>query len=190
MDPVEKVLQEKVFQVVRPIPFKGIDQFFDVSGLLKDPSLLKEIFDHLLDVIKVRKPTVLCALDSRGFLFAPTVAVSLNIPVVMIRKAGKLPGDCARVSFNKEYESGDAFEIQKGSISESDRVIIIDDILATGGSMKAAFDLVNSMRPQSVEGVCLIDLNLPGSRDFMREHSINVYSLFDVSDWKKPQIEA
>jgi adenine phosphoribosyltransferase len=190
MNPVEKVLQEEVFQVVRPIPFKGIEEFFDVSGLLKDPYLLKNVLDHLVDFIKVRKPTILCALDSRGFLFAPTVAIALNIPLVMIRKAGKLPGECARVSFNKEYESGDVFEIQKGAISESDRVIIIDDILATGGSMKAAFDLINSMRPQSVEGVCLIDLNLPGSRDYMREHSINVYSLFDASDWKKPQIGA
>ena len=190
MDRLERVLQNQVFQVVKPIRFKGIEQFFDVSGLLKEPVLLEQVLDSLVDVIEERKPTVICALDARGFLFAPSIAVRLHIPLIMIRKAGKLPGECVRIAFDKEYESGDVFEIQKGSILESDRVVIIDDILATGGSMKAAFDLVRSMRPQFVEGVCLIDLNLPGSRDYMRANSINVYSLFDVSDWKRQQVGA
>ena len=190
MDPLERVLQDQVFQVVKPIRFKGIDQFFDVSGLLRVPTLLERVLDSLVSVLEKRKPTVICALDARGFLFATPVAIRLHIPLVMIRKAGKLPGDCLKVVFDKEYESGDEFEIQKGVISESDRVVVIDDIIATGGSMRAAFELVKSMRPQFVEGVCLIDLNLPGSRDYMREHSINVYSLFDVSDWKKQQVGA
>lgn len=189
MNRPEKNLQDEVFRRVKPIPFKSIKEFFDISHLLRDASLLIRVLDRLGDVIEEIKPTVICALDARGFLFATTVATRLGKPLIMIRKAGKLPGECISVQYDKEYESGDVLEIQKGSILESDRVVVIDDILATGGSMSAAFDLIRSCRPQSVVGVCLIDLDLPGSQEFMRDRSINVISLFNVNEWKTAQIK-
>ena len=190
MNRTEKVLQDEVFRIVKPICFKGIEGFFDIATLLKDSSLLLRVLNSLGDTVERLKPTVVCVLDARGFLFGTTVATRLRTPLVMIRKAGKLPGDCIRVVYNKEYESGDVLEIQKGSILESDRVVVIDDILATGGSMAAAFDLVRSLNPQSVVGVCLIDLNLPGSQELMRNRSVSVVPLFNFSEWKATQTQA
>ena len=181
---MERDLEERVFQLVKPVAFKGIDEFFDIAPILGDPEVLKIVSEEFVRVVRFLDPTVICALDARGFIFGTLVAIHMGKPLVMIRKANKLPGECWRTSFDKEYESGDSFEIQKGSIKESDNVVVIDDILATGGSMNAAFQLLKKMNPQSVSGVCLIDLNLPGSREYLQEHSVYVKSLFDVISWR------
>jgi len=177
-------LQQKVFQTVKPVPFRGIDAFFDISPLLKDSILFKRVIQTLVEQTRKLQPTIICALDARGFLFGAPVALELELPLVMIRKHGKLPGTCTKVEFNKEYESGDVFEIQSDALGKSDRAVVIDDVLATGGSMRAAFEVIRSLGISEITGVCLMDLNLPGSREFLSLTNMSIWSLLDVTMWK------
>ena len=101
----------------------------------------------------------------------------------MIRKKGKLPGLCSSISFDKEYEAGDVLEIQSDAVKNVDRVVIIDDVLATGGSMAAAYGLVRSFGVSEIAGICLMDLNLPGSREIINNKGMKIWSLLDVDSW-------
>ncbi len=177
-------LNRGVSLLIKPVPFKGIDDFFDISGLLAAPGLFQVVVDGMVKRVSHGQPTVICALDARGFLLGSPIALALKVPLVMIRKHGRLPGKCVHTAFNEEYETGDVFEIQEGAIQPGDRVVVIDDILATGGSMLAAFELVKKLGAGHVGGACLMDLHLPGSREILKTHGINVWSLLDVSTWK------
>ena len=178
---------EDLCRAIKPIPFKGIPEFFDISGLLSDPILFQKVIDSLCIEVQSRNPTVICALDARGFLLGAPVALQLRVPLVMIRKQGKLPGTCVVTKFDKEYESGDAFEMQCGAVKPGDRVVVIDDVLATGGSMNGAFSLIRQFTPESIVGVCVMDLGLPGSQEYLAKHDLCIVSLLDVSKWKRCQ---
>ncbi len=101
----------------------------------------------------------------------------------MIRKKGKLPGPCMSTGFDKEYEAGDVFEIQSGALKPHSRIVIVDDILATGGSVRAASRLVSEFKPESIKCICLMDLGLTGVDKDLEARGIHVNSLFDVSNW-------
>ena len=174
---LEELIQQ-VRDMTPPIPFRGIPRFFDISALLSKPAVFQATITELSKLVSRFEPDVICALDARGFLLASPVCLSLKIPLVMIRKRGKLPGECICTTFDKEYEAGDVFEMQCGSILPGAKVVILDDILATGGSMRGAMSLVNQFHPASVTGVCLIDIGLPGV-----SNDLNVVSLFNASTW-------
>lgn len=176
-------LSSQVAAVVKPIPFKGIDEFFDISGLLANPQLFKRVIETLSSRIKSLNPDFICALDARGFLIGAPVSLELGIPLVMLRKKGKLPGECFSTVFDKEYEAGDILEVQCGAIPSGSTIVIVDDVLATGGSMKGAYSLVRRFAPKRVIGACLMDLGLPMSAD-LKNHGLEVFSLFDVREWK------
>jgi len=175
-------LTNKLRNLLLPEPFKGIQRFYDISTLLASPLMFREVIDRLSYIVNEQNPDCICCLDSRGFLFAAPIAYKLGKPLVMIRKKGKLPGKCETVTFEKEYEPTDAFEMQMGSIKDFWKVVVVDDILATGGSMKAAFELIRLQGAENVEGVCLLDLELPGSHELLDQHEIRVTSLLRVSD--------
>ncbi len=176
-------LNSRVKEITPAIPFKGIERFYDISGILCDPNLFSATVDQLGTVVESFAPDYICALDARGFLLASPVSINLKIPLVMIRKRGKLPGDCVSISYDKEYESGDILEMQSGAIPQGSRVVIIDDILATGGTLKAARDLVRLFNPSEIVCVCLIDIGLPGATETLKNLGLRVVSLFDASQW-------
>jgi adenine phosphoribosyltransferase len=178
-------LNRQVSRIVKPVPFKGIDAFFDISGLLSRPDLFQLAIDHMCKEIATRNPTVICALDARGFLLGAPISLQLRLPLLMVRKGGKLPGECISTSFNKEYESGDVFEMQAGSITPDDSVVVVDDVIATGGSMLGAYTLIRQMGVTNIMGACMMDLCLPGSREFLDSHGMTVWSLLDVTTWEQ-----
>lgn len=103
-------------------------------------------------------------LEARGFLFGPSLALRLGAGFVPVRKAGKLPGECVKVSYEKEYGQ-DWFEMQVGGIKAGQRVLIVDDIIATGGSAKAAGDLVNKLGGVVVEYLFILELDFLKGRE-------------------------
>lgn len=107
---------------------------------------------------------VVVGLEARGFLFGPSLALRLGAGFVPVRKAGKLPGECVKVSYEKEYGQ-DWFEMQVGAIKAGQRVLIVDDIIATGGSAKAAGDLVNILGGTVVEYLFLMELDFLKGRE-------------------------
>lgn len=120
------------------IPFK------DITPLLKDPSAFDKCIDVMASLIKAKglNPTIIAGIESRGFFFGVALAQKLGLGFVPIRKPGKLPKEVYSVSYDLEYGS-DTIEVHKEAFTKDDRVLIIDDVLATGGTARAAADLVN-----------------------------------------------
>ena len=135
---------------------KGIN-FRDVTTLFGNPECLQIMEDELYDIYKNCGITKIIGIESRGFVMASALAVKLHAGVVLCRKPGKLPGDTVQESFSKEYGE-DTIEIHNDSISENDVVLLHDDLLATGGTMKAAYNLVKKFNPKKIYVNFLIEL--------------------------------
>ena len=141
-------------------PKPGI-QFKDVSTLYKNAACLKEMIAELVKIYRDKGITKVVGIESRGFVLGAMLASELNAGFVMCRKPGKLPGETRQASYEKEY-GVDTIEIHTDAIEECDIVLIHDDLLATGGSMKAALELVNSFHPKQVFVNFLIELRMEG----------------------------
>jgi len=153
-------------------PKAGIN-FYDVSGVLSKPVAFKAVIDNLTDHYRNKKIDVILAVDARGFLFATPLAYKLNIPVVMLRKPGKLPGKTISSDFSKEYGK-DVIEVQENALQPGQRVIIIDDLIATGGTFKAAIKLAQQAQAEVVEVTAIVELT-----EFKNTRDLNV-SLYSV----------
>lgn len=141
-------------------PIPGI-QFKDVSTLYKDAECLKIMVDELYEKYKDKGITKVVGIESRGFVVGAALALRLGAGFVMCRKPGKLPGDTKKESYMKEYGE-DTIEIHCDAITNDDIVLIHDDLLATGGSMKAAYNLVKQFNPRNIYIGFLIELRIEG----------------------------
>ncbi len=137
-------------------PEKGII-FRDVTTLFKNPECLKIMEDELYDLYKDKGITKIVGIESRGFVMSSALAIRLNAGVVLCRKPGKLPAETITESYTKEYGT-DTIEIHKDSIGEEDVVLLHDDLLATGGTMRAAYNLVKKFNPKKIYVNFLIEL--------------------------------
>ena len=135
-------LKEKIIEY-HDFPKKGI-LFRDFSPILKDPSALSYVVDELSKHFHKKNIDLFAGIESRGFLLASAMAVRYNKGMIMIRKAGKLPGKTVKQSYSTEYGK-DTIEIQNNSITKGDRILICDDLLATGGTAKATGKLIEKM---------------------------------------------
>lgn len=137
-------------------PIPGI-QFKDVTSLFKKPECMQELSNALYELYKDKGITKVVGIESRGFVMGAALAVKLNAGFVPIRKPGKLPAETISETYGKEYGS-DTIEIHKDAIEENDVVLIHDDLLATGGTMLAAYHLVQKLNPKKVMINFLIEL--------------------------------
>lgn len=160
-------------------PKAGI-QFQDVSTVFKNADCLREVRDELVRLYKDKGITKVVGIESRGFVMGSIIASELNAGFVMCRKPGKLPGMTRKASYKKEY-GYDNIELHDDSISSDDIVLIHDDLLATGGSMKAAYNLVQSFHPKAVFVNFLIELNMEGLEGRKALEGIDVTTLLRVS---------
>ncbi|MCM3872639.1 MAG: adenine phosphoribosyltransferase [Pyrinomonadaceae bacterium] len=138
MDNLRKLIRE-----VPDFPKAGIN-FYDITTLLKSPEGLRETVDALASTFEGTKVDAVIGVEARGFIFAPALAYHLGTGFVPVRKPRKLPAECASISYDLEYGQ-DTLEIHRDAIGEGHRVIIADDLLATGGTAKAVVDLVESL---------------------------------------------
>ena len=118
--------------------------FRDIMPLLKDPQALKYTVDEIARQWRGKEIDLIAGIESRGFIFGALLAQSLQKGFIAIRKEGKLPGETLRVSYTIEYGSA-TMEIQKDAVKPGDRVLIVDDLLATGGTAKAAAELIEKL---------------------------------------------
>ncbi|MEI6558864.1 MAG: adenine phosphoribosyltransferase [Rhodospirillaceae bacterium] len=147
---------------VPDFPKPGI-LFYDICPLLAHAGAWREAVRQLADEVGVHKPDLLVGIESRGFLVAAPLALALNCGFVMLRKRGKLPGQKISYSYDLEYGS-DIIEIQAGAVKPGQRVVILDDLLATGGTLNAAVALLRQIGAD-VRGVgVLIELAFLGGR--------------------------
>ena len=115
--------------------------FADLSPVYADPQLRHELTQHFVEVATANEVDTIAAIESRGYLLGMSLADALGLPFVQIRKSGKLPGDCIKVAYSLEYGTAE-IEVQSSAFTYGSRVLIVDDVLATGGTMKAAKELV------------------------------------------------
>ena len=137
-------------------PKKGI-LFRDFSPILKDPSALSYIADEFAKIFHPKDFDLFAGIESRGFLLASILSVRYNKGMIMIRKAGKLPGKTTKLSYKIEYGK-DTIEIQKDVIKEGQRIIICDDLLATGGTAKASAKLIEKVGGKIMGFAFIIEL--------------------------------
>ena len=141
-------------------PIPGI-LFRDVTTLFKNAECLKELEDTLYEMYKDKGITKVVGIESRGFIVGASLAIRLGAGFVPVRKPGKLPAETIQESYQKEY-GVDTIEIHKDAISDNDVVLLHDDLLATGGSMRAVYDLVRKFNPKKIYINFIIELTIEG----------------------------
>lgn len=157
---------EKVKEVIRDVvdfPTKGI-VFKDLTTAFKDADALKVIGNSIREQYKDLGVTKVVGIESRGFIGASILAYELNAGFVPVRKPGKLPADTLKKSYSKEYGT-DTIEIHRDAITPDDIVVLHDDVLATGGTMAAAYELVKSMNPKKIYINFIIELSFLNGRN-------------------------
>lgn len=169
------------------IPYKDFPRpgivYRDISPILENPKLFNDIINQFYDHYKDSGINAVVALEARGFLFAAPLAYKLQMPLVMIRKAGKLPGEVYEASYKKLYGM-DSFEMRKSALKGGDRVIIVDDFYSTGGSLQAATELVQDAGATVYEGACLINNMLAPTK---QSFPFPIYTLYDLKVPFTPQ---
>jgi adenine phosphoribosyltransferase len=149
-------------RAVPDFPKPGI-LFYDVSTLLRHPDAWSVAMGRLASVVRAHQPTLLAGIESRGFLLAAPLALKLGCGFVMLRKPGKLPGATIGLDYALEYGS-DRLEIQADAVTPGQRVVIVDDLLATGGTMAAGIQLLRNVGAVVPAAATLIELTFLGGR--------------------------
>ena len=149
-------------RAIPDFPRPGI-LFYDISTLLAHPQAWQTTVEALAGAIRPHKADLLVGIESRGFLVAAPLAYALGNGFAMVRKMGKLPGPTVRHSYDLEYGS-DTIEIQEDAITPGQRIIVVDDLLATGGTMQAAIDLVRRQGGEVAAAACIIELSFLNGR--------------------------
>ena len=162
-------------RTIQNYPIDGV-MFRDITTLFKDPEGLREAINLFEERYKDMQIDKIAAIESRGFLIGAPLAYLLNVGLVLIRKPGKLPAETIKQDYKLEYGS-DQIEIHIDAIKEGERVSIVDDLIATGGTVEAAVKLVQKMKGEVLECCFIIDLpDIGGSRK-LESMGQNVFSL-------------
>ena len=149
-------------RAIPDFPKPGI-LFYDISTLLAHADAWSVAMGRLAKAVGPRSPDVLAGIESRGFLVAAPLALMLGLGFIMVRKRGKLPGQTIRYEYALEYGS-DIVEIQSDAIVPGQKVVVLDDLLATGGTMRAAIDLFRGVGAEVVGSACIIELSFLDGR--------------------------
>ena len=164
---------KKLIREVPDFPKKGI-LFYDITTLLKDKLGFATLIDALAEYYLPKKVDLILGMEARGFIFGPALAYRLNAGFVPVRKPGKLPAATARVEYELEYGTN-ILEIHKDAVQKSQRVIIVDDLLATGGTAEATTKLATSLGAEIAGLGFVVELDFLKGRDKLRQY--DVYSL-------------
>ena len=155
---------------VPDFPKPGI-VFKDITTLLQDPGLFRRSVDLMVEACKDRPVDTVVAIESRGFLFGGAMAHQLGVGFVPVRKPGKLPWKTVQVSYELEYGT-DSVEMHEDALKAGDRVLIVDDVIATGGTARAAGELTERLGATVSAFVFLLELTFLGGREKLPGHDI------------------
>jgi len=152
--------------------------FKDITPLLKDPAALAMAVEQMTNPFRGQGVQVVVGAESRGFIFGTAVAQALSAGFIPIRKPGKLPAPTRSISYELEYGS-DALEVHQDAIAKAQRVLMVDDLLATGGTMKACCDLVSGLGGEIVGITVLIELTFLPGREKLRPYG-DIHAVIQV----------
>ncbi|MEK7431806.1 MAG: adenine phosphoribosyltransferase [Cyanobacteriota bacterium] len=176
----ENILIEKIKSTIRDVPDfpKAGIVFKDITPILKDGLLFRETIKYLAEMIRDLKPDYIAGIESRGFIIGAPLAMELGIGFTLIRKKGKLPYKRKSVTYSLEYGT-DTLEIHEDAVEEGKKVIIIDDLLATGGTALASYELLKGIGADVLAVLFLVELEFLKGRE--RLSACKVMSLVNYS---------
>ncbi len=163
-------IKEAIVKAVRDIPdfpVKGVI-FKDITPLLSNMSLYNDIIDTIVEQYKDKNITKVAGLESRGFIFGVSIAQKLNVPFIPIRKKGKLPYKTVFTTYSLEYGSS-TIEMHIDAVNETDNVLIVDDLLATGGTAYAAVELIKKLNAKVAACAFVIELTFLNGKDKLKD---------------------
>ena len=164
---------------VPDFPKEGII-FKDIMPLFLNADLSQEVLNGFVEYARKLEIDCVCGIESRGFFFGPSIARELNVPFIPLRKQGKLPGLTDSMSYDLEYGQA-TIEVQKDVFSKNAKVLLHDDLLATGGTAMAAINLLNRLE-LNVSGICfIVELDFLNGRDKLKEYCPMIQSLVRYS---------
>ncbi len=169
---------EARIRTIPDFPKKGI-MFKDITPLLQDPQAFRQVTERFAEHYKHKRIDAVACAESRGFIFGAMLAYKLGIPFIPFRKPGKLPYKTIRQEFDTEY-SKDAFEMHIDAVKKGQHILIVDDLLATGGTAKAAADLIEMAGATVVGLAFVIELSFLHGRDKLKG-----YDIFTLIDYKE-----
>lgn len=155
---------------VPDFPKKGI-QFKDITTLIKDKDGFKETVEWMVSLFKDKSIDKVVAVESRGFIFGAPVAIALNTGIVLVRKDGRLPAETISVKYDLEYGEG-ILEMHINAIQSGERVIIIDDLLATGGTTRATIEIMEKVSAEVVGICCVVELQDLNGREKLKPYPV------------------
>ncbi|MDR3256759.1 MAG: adenine phosphoribosyltransferase [Endomicrobium sp.] len=171
-------LELKIKNTIRDVinfPSKGI-VFKDITPVFKNIFLFNEIIDVFVAKYKNIKIDKIAGIESRGFVFGMPLAVKMNIPFILIRKRGKLPAETVEANYSLEY-GATTIEMHKDAVSKSENVLIVDDLLATGGTVNAAIELIEILKGNVIAAVFVSELLFLKGREKIKNKKIEIFSI-------------
>jgi len=162
---------KKYIRSVPDFPKPGIC-FYDITTLLQHPIGFKLALDEMEKYVRSKNPDAIVAIESRGFIFGAAIADRLHIGLVTVRKPGKLPSKTISQEYSLEYGT-DSIEIHTDALNKGDKVVIVDDLIATGGTLKAACNLVEKLGAEVVGISAVIDLEFLFWRSLLSKYDVN-----------------
>ncbi|SDY80463.1 adenine phosphoribosyltransferase [Nitrosomonas halophila] len=171
---------KSLIRTIAHYPREGI-MFRDITTLLKDPTGLRTTIDQITERYRSEKINKVVGIESRGFIIAAPVAYALGAGFVPVRKPGKLPADTIGCDYQLEY-GRDRIEIHVDAIEKNDRVLLIDDLIATGGTMEAAIKLIEEMNGTVIECCLVVDLPTIGGSKRLQQQGHKLFSLCRYDD--------
>ena len=151
---------KEIAQYLPYFPFKGIPRFYDIGGFLYEPKIFQMIVDIFVERYKALQIDVIAGLDARGFILGPPIALGLQKPFIMMRKKGKMPNSISSDDYKTEYGNRAGLTVQGDKILPGQRVLIIDDLVATGGTLSSAISLVKMLKADVIECACVVELKM------------------------------
>lgn len=168
---------DKVIRKVKDHPKPGI-LFYDITGLLESPEALSYVTKELAKIAKKYKADMIAGIEARGFIFASTVAYEAKIPLILVRKEGKLPLKVIKKSFDLEYGSA-TICLQDLDFYKGKRVLVLDDLLATGGTVKATCELFEEKGANIVAVASVIALDFLNYKNVLKDYKIESLINYD-----------
>ncbi len=168
---------DSVIRKIPDFPKPGV-LFYDITSIMMDPKGFAWVIDKMAEIYREKEIDAVAAVESRGFIFGAPLAERLGIPMILVRKSGKLPGDTIKQSYKLEYGEAE-IEIHKGDIPQGKNVLIVDDLLATGGTLKASADLLKEGGAVVTDLFCVIGLPFLKSNEVLKGYDITTLIDYD-----------
>jgi adenine phosphoribosyltransferase len=162
------LLARRLIRDIKDFPKEGI-VFKDITPVLQDPVAFQEVIDRMLAYAREQRADVVVGIESRGFIFGAPLALALGVGFVPVRKLGKLPGETVRVEYALEYGTN-TVEIHKDALRPGQRALIVDDLLATGGTVNAAAALVEQLGGEVAGMLFLVELGFLDGREALGDY--------------------